>query len=52
MRGNWSEWIEKRNINLLQPVQEAINEEMEPTDKELVQAYRENAEHAAEIAEQ
>lgn len=47
-----SEWIEQERINLSQLVQEAIDQEMGPTDDELAAAYQENAEHAAETNEQ
>lgn len=52
IREDQSEWVEGQEINLSQLVQEAIDEEMRPTDEELAAAYRENASHAAEVNEE
>ena len=52
IREDQSAWIEQEDVNLSQFVQEAIDEQMSPTEEELAQAYRENAEHAAETTEQ
>lgn len=51
IREDQSDWIEKRSVNLSQLVRDVIDEEMGPTDEELAQAYRENADHAAEVNE-
>lgn len=52
IREDQSEWLDEQDVNLSQLVQETIDEEMEPTDEELAQAYRENTAHAAETNEQ
>lgn len=52
IREDQSEWVEEQGVNLSQLVQEAIDEEMPPTDEELAAAYRENASHAAEVNEE
>lgn len=52
IREDQSEWIEEEGINLSRLVQETIDEEMRPTDHELADAYRANADHAAETAEE
>jgi post-segregation antitoxin (ccd killing protein) len=52
IREDQSEWIERRNINLSQLVQETIDEEMGPSEEELADAYKQNADHAAETTEQ
>jgi len=52
IRDDQSSWVEQTDVNLSQLVQEAIDEQMYPTDDELAQAYRENADHAAETNEE
>ena len=52
IREDQSAWIEQEDVNLSRFVQEAIDEQMSPSEEELAQAYRENAEHAAETNEQ
>lgn len=52
IREDQSAWIEQADVNLSRFVQEAIDEQMSPTEEELAKAYRENAEHAAETNEQ
>lgn len=47
IREDQSEWVEEHDVNLSHLVQETIDEEMGPTEEELAEAYRENAEHAA-----
>lgn len=51
IREDQSEWVEQQRMNLSQLVRETIDEEMGPTDDELAEAYRENADHAAETNE-
>lgn len=46
IREDQSEWIHERGVNLSQFVQEQLDKEMGPSDDELAQAYRENAENA------
>lgn len=48
IREDQSEWVDEAEINLSQLVQEAIDEQMVPTETELAEAYKENAAHAAE----
>jgi post-segregation antitoxin (ccd killing protein) len=52
IREDQSEWIEQENINLSRLVQETIDEEMGPSEEDLAEAYRDNADHAAETNEQ
>jgi post-segregation antitoxin (ccd killing protein) len=52
IREDQSEWIDEQGINLSQLVQETIDEEMNPTDEELAEAYQENASHATEVNDQ
>lgn len=52
IREDQSRWIEEVGINLSQLVRETIDEAMGPTNQELAEAYRENAEHADETTEQ
>lgn len=52
IREDQSAWIEQADVNLSQFVQEAIDEQMGPTEAELAHAYQENADHAAETNEQ
>lgn len=47
IREDQAEWVENSGVNLSNLVQQAIDEAMGPTEDELAQAYRENAEHAA-----
>lgn len=49
IREDQSEWVQQRGVNLSQFVQERIDEEMGPSDDELAQAYRENAENARQM---
>lgn len=49
IREDQSEWVDDAGVNLSQLVQEAIDEEMPPTEEELAEAYQENAEHAANV---
>lgn len=51
IREDQSEWVEDQGINLSQLVQEAIDDEMAPSEEELAAAYRENAAHAEEVNE-
>jgi len=48
IREDQSEWVAEADVNLSQLVQEAIDDRMEPTEKELAEAYQENVPHAAE----
>jgi post-segregation antitoxin (ccd killing protein) len=48
IREDQSEWVDETGINLSQLVQEAIDEQMEPTETALAEPYAENAAHAAE----
>lgn len=48
IRKDQSEWVDEAEVNLSQLLQEAIDERMEPTERELAEAYQENAAHAAE----
>ncbi len=48
IREDQSEWVDETGVNLSQLVQEAIDERMEPTERELAEAYEENATLAAE----
>lgn len=52
IREDQSEWVEQQAINLSQLVQETIDEEMGPSETELADAYRKNAERAAKMAEE
>jgi len=52
IREDQSEWVENKQVNLSQLVQEAIDEAMDPSDSELARAYQENADHAAEVNEE
>jgi post-segregation antitoxin (ccd killing protein) len=52
IREDQSEWVERENINLSRLVQETIDEEMGPSDEALAEAYRDNADHAAETNKQ
>jgi hypothetical protein len=47
-REDQSEWVDETGVNLSRLVQEAIDDRMDPTERELAEAYRENASHAAE----
>lgn len=49
IRKDQSKWISKCNVNLSQFVQEQLDEAMGPSDDELAQAYRENAENARQM---
>lgn len=51
IREDQSEWIQQRGVNLSQFVQDHIDEKMGPTEDELAQAYRENAENAHQMNE-
>jgi cytochrome c551/c552 len=44
--------VSQIDLNLSQFVQEKLDEEMGPSSEDLAQAYRENADHAAETNEQ
>lgn len=46
IREDQSEWVHERDVNLSQFVQEQLDEAMGPSDDDLAQAYRENAENA------
>ncbi len=46
-----SDWIQENDVNLSQFVQERIDDEMGPSDEEIAQAYRDNAENAHEMNE-
>jgi regulator of protease activity HflC (stomatin/prohibitin superfamily) len=48
IREDQQEWVDGQDINLSQLVQDAIDEEMSPTNDELAAAYQANADHAAE----
>jgi len=52
IREDQAEWIERAEINLSQLVQDAIDEEMGPSESELASAYAENAEEASRVAEE
>jgi hypothetical protein len=49
IRDDQSEWVAERGFNLSQFVQEQLDEEIGPSDDELAQAYRENAENARQM---
>lgn len=49
IREDQSEWIDAQNVNLSRLVRETIDDAMAPGDEELAEAYRENADHAAEV---
>lgn len=48
IREDQSEWVRERDLNLSRFVQEKLDEQMGPSAEDLAEAYRENAEHAAE----
>ena len=48
IRKDQSEWVDEAGVNLSRFVQEAIDERMEPTETELAEAYKDNANQAAE----
>lgn len=52
IREDQAEWVEQHDVNLSRRVQQMLDEAMEPDDEELARAYRENAEHAAQVTEQ
>ena len=52
IREDQEEWVDKQDVNLSQLVQDAIDEEMGPTEDELAAAYQANADHAAETNEE
>jgi regulator of protease activity HflC (stomatin/prohibitin superfamily) len=52
IREDQEEWVDERDINLSQLVQDAIDENMSPTEDELAAAYQANADHAAETNEE
>ena len=52
IREDQAEWIERADVNLSQLVQDAIDEEMGPSEFELASAYAENAEEASRVAEE
>ncbi|MCL7417445.1 MAG: hypothetical protein M8354_06360 [Halalkalicoccus sp.] len=52
IREDQSEWIAARGVNLSRFVQERLDEEMGPSDDELAEAYRENAENARQMNEE
>ena len=52
IREDQEEWVDKQDVNLSQLVQDAIDEEMGPTEGELAAAYQANADHAAETNEE
>lgn len=52
IREDQHEWINERGLNLSEFLREQLDEEMGPSDDELAAAYRENADHAREVAEE
>jgi regulator of protease activity HflC (stomatin/prohibitin superfamily) len=52
IREDQEDWVDEQDINLSQLVQDAIDDEMRPTENELAAAYQANADHAAETNEE
>jgi hypothetical protein len=52
IRRDQSEWVRTHNVNLSQFVQQQLDEAMKPSDEELAEAYRENAENARSMNEE
>jgi hypothetical protein len=50
IREDQSEWVEQEELNLSQFVQAKLDEQMGPSEEALAEAYRDNADHAAETA--
>lgn len=51
IREDQSEWVSDNEVNLSRFVQEQLDEAMGPSEDDLAQAYRENAEQARETNE-
>lgn len=49
IREDQSDWVQQRGVNLSQFVQQQLDEAMGPSDDDLAQAYRENAENARQM---
>lgn len=51
IREDQAEWIAESSVNLSKLVQDAIDEQLGPTEEDLAAAYQDNASHASETNE-